>query len=154
MKQGWRLCITIFPHGCKRFVLLVPTKVLCKYYMIFLLCENVSSYMCCCIRFLAYVLFFDYTVVLYVINRMKYLVHSLSCGSFSYCKYVNFFIWYHLEWAMYFCVGMLEKYYCKSEKLQWWILLDMKPSCQVLYTVLYLISDGYMFWALHGKETI
>jgi len=50
---------------------------------------------------------------------------------------------------------MLGNYHCKSELLQWWILLDMKPSCQVLYTILYLMtSDGYMFWALHGKETI
>ena len=59
--------------------------------MVLLLCVNVSSYMCCCIRFLVYVQFFDYTIVLYVINRMKYSVRSLSCGSFSNCKYVNFF---------------------------------------------------------------
>jgi hypothetical protein len=58
--------------------------------MVLLLSENVSSYMCCCIRFVVSVQFFDYTVVLYVINSMKYLVHSLSLGSFSYCKYVNF----------------------------------------------------------------
>jgi len=63
----------------------------CVNIMWYFFCVNVSSYMCCCIHFLVYVQFSDYTVVLYVINRMKYSVRSLSCSSFSYCKYVNFF---------------------------------------------------------------